>query len=713
MSSGRMRRQLSAPTETSDADDASSDTPTKRGSRTARAPSVVGQNGDHPPPAKRPRLSSKADQGDEPEWSNPGVNVQDICQQLFTTVRNCKDKSGRELAEVFLQLPSQKLYPDYDEIIKNPIAMNIIQAKLQTGKYKAVAALKVDIETLFNNAKTYNRNDSQVYQDAVFLLELFNRTYNQLKEEAASKTTAISNAEDPHTHTNGSAQNEVANDPPPVKRGPGRPRKSEGAKAKGDNKSMPQSGGVKTEGTSDLANLFEAIEKGDVPTVLKLLKTVPNVNVLNEAHLFGENFTWSPLHAASYFGQDAVVDVLIEKGADVEFEDTWFRGRALAWAAYGGHITTCRILVKKYHADRNAKNDAGQIAHDLLSEPDSEEWRSILVDDGKVSKPPESGKRRRGGGAKTETDTSGDDQPLTVRLRKFSSQPAQSTPLRSTPKPHNSGGDSGLKLKVSMSARLDADAGPATPTSPTRVKIKIPQSTRSHLSRSSKGVRRGSINEDDIDIEAISDGESSQAVPQPATLSQATAAVPGITNTGTVAQQPASTFISNGSSAAAPAPVQTPVPAPTISRAAQETAQTTQASVSPANAPPRFIISIGIVSNDDIVRRVLPMDPDIDGHAMRVQQGARSLNLRLLLRGYENNGVQYTVTGRQVVRQQVDMQYYHYPTLLKFTPAGPHVFDCLAYLEGGLNSFEFEVLAVVGGVGPAVSQAASLFLNRE
>lgn len=51
--------------------------------------------------------------------------------------------------------------------------------------------------------------------------------------------------------------------------------------------------------------------------------------------------------------------------------------RALAWAAYGGHLDLCRLLVNKYKADSSATNIHNQIPLDLVPEQ-TEEWKSVL-----------------------------------------------------------------------------------------------------------------------------------------------------------------------------------------------------------------------------------------------------------------------------------------------------------------------------------------------
>lgn len=75
----------------------------------------------------------------------------------------------RARSELFMILPSKQEYPDYYQIIKNPIDLVTIRKKVEDDYYDTAASFFEDINILFNNAKTYNIEASQVYADANFL----------------------------------------------------------------------------------------------------------------------------------------------------------------------------------------------------------------------------------------------------------------------------------------------------------------------------------------------------------------------------------------------------------------------------------------------------------------------------------------------------------------------------------------------------------------
>jgi len=102
--------------------------------------------------------------------------------------------------------------------------------------------------------------------------------------------------------------------------------------------------------------LFLAVEENDTKALRPFLaQRNVNPDTLFETRIFEEKtFTWSALHAAAYYGSKDVVDLLMEFNANVELEDTWYRGRPLAWAAFGG-IISVRIALSLVSALRHMR----------------------------------------------------------------------------------------------------------------------------------------------------------------------------------------------------------------------------------------------------------------------------------------------------------------------------------------------------------------------
>ncbi|XP_071547124.1 protein polybromo-1 isoform X2 [Panulirus ornatus] len=88
---------------------------------------------------------------------------------LYNCVRDYRDSDGRQLSEVFLKLPSKALYPDYYEVIKQPIDLDRILHKCKNGAYITLDDIMADLTLMFQNACRYNEPDSQIYRDALTL----------------------------------------------------------------------------------------------------------------------------------------------------------------------------------------------------------------------------------------------------------------------------------------------------------------------------------------------------------------------------------------------------------------------------------------------------------------------------------------------------------------------------------------------------------------
>ncbi|KAK6994776.1 protein polybromo-1-like isoform X1 [Biomphalaria glabrata] len=107
-------------------------------------------------------------------------NVRKRLKLLFSTVYDYSDINGRLLRPIFMVLPSRKDYPDYYQVIMEPIHLTMIESKLKADKYPNEQALLSDFELMFNNARHYNEEGSQVYQDANTLDRVLRAKWKQM-----------------------------------------------------------------------------------------------------------------------------------------------------------------------------------------------------------------------------------------------------------------------------------------------------------------------------------------------------------------------------------------------------------------------------------------------------------------------------------------------------------------------------------------------------
>lgn len=89
--------------------------------------------------------------------------------ELLRGLRRFKNDSGQLRILHFERLPDKSELPDYYTSIRNPIALDLIKKKHKRKKYTTLDQVLQDLELIFENAKEYNEEGSEVYEDAVEL----------------------------------------------------------------------------------------------------------------------------------------------------------------------------------------------------------------------------------------------------------------------------------------------------------------------------------------------------------------------------------------------------------------------------------------------------------------------------------------------------------------------------------------------------------------
>ncbi|KAI0165059.1 hypothetical protein GGR52DRAFT_585020 [Hypoxylon sp. FL1284] len=88
---------------------------------------------------------------------------------ILKGLRKFKHPNGDMLILPFERLPDKSSAPEYFAVLKTPIALDLIKRKAKRKKYQNVDQALKDIDLMFENAKQYNEEDSQLFKDAVEL----------------------------------------------------------------------------------------------------------------------------------------------------------------------------------------------------------------------------------------------------------------------------------------------------------------------------------------------------------------------------------------------------------------------------------------------------------------------------------------------------------------------------------------------------------------
>lgn len=79
----------------------------------------------------------------------------------------------------FMEKPSKKLYPDYYEVISEPIDFLEIESKIRAEQYSSENDLIKDFKLMFSNCRQYNEENSTIYEDATLLEKVLIEKYGQ------------------------------------------------------------------------------------------------------------------------------------------------------------------------------------------------------------------------------------------------------------------------------------------------------------------------------------------------------------------------------------------------------------------------------------------------------------------------------------------------------------------------------------------------------
>ncbi|XP_072238136.1 polybromo 1, like isoform X3 [Leuresthes tenuis] len=104
---------------------------------------------------------------------------------LYAAVTEAREAgTSRRLCDLFMVKPSKKDYPDYYNVILEPMDLKAIEHNIRSERYATEEALMEDMRLMFRNARHYNEEGSQVYNDADVLEKILKDKRRELGPSA-------------------------------------------------------------------------------------------------------------------------------------------------------------------------------------------------------------------------------------------------------------------------------------------------------------------------------------------------------------------------------------------------------------------------------------------------------------------------------------------------------------------------------------------------
>uniref|UniRef100_A0A670IY07 Protein polybromo-1 n=1 Tax=Podarcis muralis TaxID=64176 RepID=A0A670IY07_PODMU len=124
--------------------------------------------------------SATSDAGSSKRKSKKNIKKQRM-KILYNVVLEAREPgTGRRLCELFMVKPSKKDYPDYYKIILEPMDLKTIEHNIRSDKYIGEESMIEDMRLMFRNARHYNEEGSQVYNDAHILEKILKEKRKEL-----------------------------------------------------------------------------------------------------------------------------------------------------------------------------------------------------------------------------------------------------------------------------------------------------------------------------------------------------------------------------------------------------------------------------------------------------------------------------------------------------------------------------------------------------
>ncbi|EYC16997.1 hypothetical protein Y032_0032g2608 [Ancylostoma ceylanicum] len=107
----------------------------------------------------------------------------DMIEDILCGLLELTDSTGRLICPPFRVLQSKEEFPVYYEKIRHPMDLKTIAEKARSGAYKRMSQVEADVRLLCRNAQQFSGKGSEIYKDAVALMNFFKEKREQVLEK--------------------------------------------------------------------------------------------------------------------------------------------------------------------------------------------------------------------------------------------------------------------------------------------------------------------------------------------------------------------------------------------------------------------------------------------------------------------------------------------------------------------------------------------------
>lgn len=90
---------------------------------------------------------------------------------------------AKDTGEIFIEPVDQTEVPDYSEIVKNPMDLSTMRAKIEAFEYNTLAEFKADFVLMINNCLAYNSKETAFYRAAIKMRDQCANLFKQAEKD--------------------------------------------------------------------------------------------------------------------------------------------------------------------------------------------------------------------------------------------------------------------------------------------------------------------------------------------------------------------------------------------------------------------------------------------------------------------------------------------------------------------------------------------------